>query len=306
MGGPVGTPLIGTRPQPPVSSMHACQLPRKASVLMSLCARVAFLCRLSLRSPGGQAEASGRGCAAGVARGGAAAARAAAPHGLGDVVDVLRLDDGVQVVLQDAREVVLQLAATEVREDLLPVRRVLRPGAHMVLSLRRDASVTRCRNSAPGSPARPVQRSAVKRDAQLSLKRSYFTMAAARALGDLRPVRRAPRPSTDARLGCHTGRPEPASLPAPGRPHQPRPWSGTRKQCCTNTRGLWHKQQPSCTINQRRRPGAASARVTSASGVARLPRWRTSKRPRLGFSLPASTLSAVDLPMPAPAAAPPL
>lgn len=41
------------------------------------------------------------------------------------MVNVLRLYDGVQVVLQDAREVVLQLAAPEVRQDLLPVRRAL-------------------------------------------------------------------------------------------------------------------------------------------------------------------------------------
>ena len=41
------------------------------------------------------------------------------------MVDVLGLDDGVQVVLQDAREVILQLAASEVRQDLLPVRRAL-------------------------------------------------------------------------------------------------------------------------------------------------------------------------------------
>mmetsp|Transcript_22633 Transcript_22633/g.55829 ORF Transcript_22633/g.55829 Transcript_22633/m.55829 type:complete len:494 (-) Transcript_22633:8-1489(-) len=42
---------------------------------------------------------------------------------LGDAVDVLRLDRGLQAVLEDAREVALQLAAAEVPQHLLPVRR---------------------------------------------------------------------------------------------------------------------------------------------------------------------------------------
>lgn len=46
-------------------------------------------------------------------------------HGLGDLVHVLGLDDGPQVVLQDFGEVVLQLRTSEVGQDLLPVRRVL-------------------------------------------------------------------------------------------------------------------------------------------------------------------------------------
>ena len=41
-----------------------------------------------------------------------------AAHGLGDVVDVLGLDGGDEVVLEDAREVVLELRAAEVGEDL--------------------------------------------------------------------------------------------------------------------------------------------------------------------------------------------
>lgn len=49
------------------------------------------------------------------------------PDSLGDVVNILGLDDGVQVVLQDAHEVVLQLAPSEVGQDLLPVRRILHP-----------------------------------------------------------------------------------------------------------------------------------------------------------------------------------
>lgn len=47
---------------------------------------------------------------------------------LGDVVYVLRLNDRLHIVLKNAREEVLQLAAAEVCEDLLPVRRVLRAG----------------------------------------------------------------------------------------------------------------------------------------------------------------------------------
>lgn len=46
--------------------------------------------------------------------------------GFWDLVDVLRLDDGPQVVLQDFSEVVLQLRTSEVGQDLLPVWRVLR------------------------------------------------------------------------------------------------------------------------------------------------------------------------------------
>ncbi len=49
------------------------------------------------------------------------AKRSDSPDGLGDVVDVLGLDGGVQVILQDAREVVLQLTPPEVPQDLLPV-----------------------------------------------------------------------------------------------------------------------------------------------------------------------------------------
>ena len=41
-----------------------------------------------------------------------------AAHGLGDVVDVLGLDGGDEVVLEDAGEVVLELGAAEVGEDL--------------------------------------------------------------------------------------------------------------------------------------------------------------------------------------------
>ena len=40
----------------------------------------------------------------------------------GDLVHVLRLDDGLQVVLQDLGEVVLQLGSPEVGQDLGPVR----------------------------------------------------------------------------------------------------------------------------------------------------------------------------------------
>lgn len=46
-------------------------------------------------------------------------------HGLWDLVDVLRFDDGPQVVLQDFGEVVLQLRTSEVGQDLLPVWRIL-------------------------------------------------------------------------------------------------------------------------------------------------------------------------------------
>ena len=45
----------------------------------------------------------------------------AIPHGLRYVVHILWLDDGFQVIFKDAREIVLQLAASEIRKDLLPV-----------------------------------------------------------------------------------------------------------------------------------------------------------------------------------------
>mmetsp|Transcript_35444 Transcript_35444/g.88930 ORF Transcript_35444/g.88930 Transcript_35444/m.88930 type:complete len:416 (+) Transcript_35444:840-2087(+) len=50
-----------------------------------------------------------------------------ATHRLGDVVHVLRLDDRLDVVLQHAREVVLQLRPAEVEQDLLPVGHVFKP-----------------------------------------------------------------------------------------------------------------------------------------------------------------------------------
>lgn len=40
---------------------------------------------------------------------------------LGDLVDVLGLDNGFQVILQNLGKVVLELRATEVGQDLLPV-----------------------------------------------------------------------------------------------------------------------------------------------------------------------------------------
>jgi hypothetical protein len=57
------------------------------------------------------------------------------PDGLGNVVHILGLDDGMQVVLQYSGEVVLQLAASEVCEDFLPVWGILR---HNVLLSRPD------------------------------------------------------------------------------------------------------------------------------------------------------------------------
>jgi hypothetical protein len=41
------------------------------------------------------------------------------------VIDVLRLDERLEVVFEDLGEVVLELRAAEVLEDILPVRRVL-------------------------------------------------------------------------------------------------------------------------------------------------------------------------------------
>ena len=43
----------------------------------------------------------------------------------GDVVDVLRLDERLEVVLEHFGEVVLELGTSEVLQDLLPIRGVL-------------------------------------------------------------------------------------------------------------------------------------------------------------------------------------
>ena len=43
----------------------------------------------------------------------------------GDLVHVLWLDDGLEVILQDLGEVVLQFRAAEVDQDLLPIWRFL-------------------------------------------------------------------------------------------------------------------------------------------------------------------------------------
>ena len=48
-----------------------------------------------------------------------------AAHRLRDLIHVLRFDDGLEVVLEDLGEVVLQLRAAEVRQNVRPVGRVL-------------------------------------------------------------------------------------------------------------------------------------------------------------------------------------
>lgn len=50
-----------------------------------------------------------------------------AANGLGELVDILRLHNGGQVVFQKLCEVVLKLGAPEVLDDVLPVRRVVEP-----------------------------------------------------------------------------------------------------------------------------------------------------------------------------------
>lgn len=44
---------------------------------------------------------------------------------LGNVIDVLRLDDGLQVILENLGEVVLEFGTTEVLQNILPVGRVV-------------------------------------------------------------------------------------------------------------------------------------------------------------------------------------
>jgi hypothetical protein len=43
----------------------------------------------------------------------------------GDVVDILRLNEGLEIILQDLRKVILKFRSTEILQDLLPIRRVL-------------------------------------------------------------------------------------------------------------------------------------------------------------------------------------
>lgn len=53
-----------------------------------------------------------------------------------DLVDILWLYDGLEVVLQDLGEIVLQLRASEISQDLLPVRGSLqKPNTHFTGSL---------------------------------------------------------------------------------------------------------------------------------------------------------------------------
>lgn len=47
-------------------------------------------------------------------------------HALRNAIHILRLDRGLQILLQDLCEVVLKLAATEIRQNSLPVRRTLK------------------------------------------------------------------------------------------------------------------------------------------------------------------------------------
>ena len=47
--------------------------------------------------------------------------------GLGDLVDELRFDDGLQVVFEDFGEVVLELGAPKISENLCPVRWIGEP-----------------------------------------------------------------------------------------------------------------------------------------------------------------------------------
>ena len=47
--------------------------------------------------------------------------------GFGNLVDELGFDDGLQVVLEDFGEVVLELGSSKMRENLCPVRRIAVP-----------------------------------------------------------------------------------------------------------------------------------------------------------------------------------
>ena len=59
-------------------------------------------------------------------------------HRLRDLIHVLRLNDSFQVILQDLGEIVLQLAAPEVSEDLRPVGRVGKVAKVRLLFTRED------------------------------------------------------------------------------------------------------------------------------------------------------------------------
>ena len=181
-----------------------------------------------------------------------------APYGFGDVVDVLRLDDGVQVVLQDAREVVLQLTAAEVRQDLLPVRRALPRTEALWLSQRSVAvwqgigqNIIQC--TLPTPPA---------------LSHMSVTGSATHT-----PVAVGSKTTIHCQL-IHL-----------------RLVAGKKRPTNTQTLEVWTQ----AGRHQARRKGLQPVGHSGASGKA----GRASKRPRLGFSFPASTFSAVDLPMPA-------
>ena len=179
-----------------------------------------------------------------------------APYGFGDVVDVLRLDDGVQVVLQDAREVVLQLAAAEVRQDLLPVRRAL--SCTEVLW--------------------PSQRSVAVWQG-IGHKIIHYILPTPPAL--LHMSDRVSHPHACGG-GLKTHHAPPANTLEIG---------SRQKPTDTQTLEGWTQARRHQARQRRLQPVGQSG----ASGKA----GRASKRPRLGFSFPASTFSAVDLPMPA-------
>ena len=65
--------------------------------------------------------------------------------GLGDLVDELRFDDGLQVVFEDFGEVILQLGTAKISENLCPVRWIGEPAEIRFLLSGQD--LQRCRFS---------------------------------------------------------------------------------------------------------------------------------------------------------------
>ena len=60
------------------------------------------------------------------------------------MIDILRFNEGLEVVLKDFRKVILQLGTTEVLEDLLPIWWILwRGGEFICMSFDKPREVAR-------------------------------------------------------------------------------------------------------------------------------------------------------------------
>jgi hypothetical protein len=117
------------------------------------------------------------------------------PYSLWDLINVLRLDQGLQIILQDFGEVVLQLGATEVAEDLLPVRRVLEATQIGLQFARKDLEGCRFSDTVGADQSehlsRPGNRQPVQLEAVLRIPVGGVLFQVARQIDDVDCLERA-------------------------------------------------------------------------------------------------------------------